>query len=265
MKTHLDENAINIYTDGSSYNSPRKGGMGLRIITVNEEGNEVPIDIPLQGYKNATNNQMELQACVQGIKEAQQIIDHEKYKRIIIYSDSQYLVKYISTATFQWSKNHWKNHAGKPVENAEIWKELVKEISKCKKKVDFQWVKGHAKDPHNKAVDKMAKNSAKGVLLPAKTITKVRRKLTDTKVEIGSVKLTGQRLIIRIITDEYLHLPKEYKYKYEVMSKTNEFYGNVDIIYSSLMLNAGHTFFVKVNSDNKNPQIEKLYREINSY
>lgn len=40
----LDESAINIYTDGSSYSGPRSGGVGIRFITVGDDGHEVVED-----------------------------------------------------------------------------------------------------------------------------------------------------------------------------------------------------------------------------
>lgn len=54
------EDAINIYTDGSSYSNPRRGGRGIRYITINETGDEEIEDDCLMGYKEAINNQMEL-------------------------------------------------------------------------------------------------------------------------------------------------------------------------------------------------------------
>ncbi len=54
------EDAINIYTGGSSYSNPRRGGIGIRYITINETGDEEIKDDCLMGYKEAINNQMEL-------------------------------------------------------------------------------------------------------------------------------------------------------------------------------------------------------------
>jgi hypothetical protein len=93
---------------------------------------------------------------------------------------------------------------------------------------------------------------------------KVRRKKSEKSVELGSVQMQGQRLTIRVITDEYLRVQGLNKYKYEVMSKASKFYGNVDVIYSQkdLVLSGGHTYFVRVNTDQRAPRIEKVYREI---
>jgi len=64
------ENALNIYTDGSSLPHPRSGGIRIRFVTDDAQGEEVIENVELPGYKNATNNQMELYACVAALKEA---------------------------------------------------------------------------------------------------------------------------------------------------------------------------------------------------
>jgi ribonuclease HI len=51
----IDENAINIYTDGSSYTGPRRGGMGIVFVTVNDEGHEVVEEHQPLGHRGATN------------------------------------------------------------------------------------------------------------------------------------------------------------------------------------------------------------------
>jgi ribonuclease HI len=71
------EDALNIYTDGSSFSRPRVGGIGIRFITTNELGDEVIEDVELPGYKGATNNQMELYAGVAALKESPAYYGHE--------------------------------------------------------------------------------------------------------------------------------------------------------------------------------------------
>ena len=41
------ENAINIYTDGSSFSHPRLGGIGIHIVIINDEGFEEVEDLSL--------------------------------------------------------------------------------------------------------------------------------------------------------------------------------------------------------------------------
>lgn len=225
------EDALNIYTDGSSFSGPRVGGIGVRFITVNESGDEVVQDIELPGYKNATNNQMELYACITSLKEALKHKELNSVNRIAIHTDSRYVVDNYKYAMFEWSRNKWRARTGRPVLNADLWKELVKLIGKSRLKVDFYWVKGHSKDKHNIAVDKLAKKSAKDSLNKPLTVVDVRRKTTPKSVELGSVKMRGQRILVRIITSEYLRTQRIHKYKYEVISKGSRYFANVDIIF----------------------------------
>jgi hypothetical protein len=128
--------------------------------------------------------------------------------------------------------------------------------------VDIEWVKGHSKDEHNRAADRMARQSARVASRAPLSLVHVRRKLSDESVEPGSVRLQGQRLSIRVITTEYLGVQKTWKCKYEVISKKSEHYMRVDIIYSKHLLKAGHSYFVQVCSDTNNPEIVRVFREI---
>ncbi len=122
---------------------------------------------------------MELAACVGALKYAAKHYDADAYERIVIYTDSMYVSGNLNKARYKWSSNKWRNRAGKPMANAEMWKVLLKLIRKAPRRVDIKWVKGHSKNPHNKAVDKLAKESAKGSLQKPMSIVAVRRKTTE--------------------------------------------------------------------------------------
>ncbi len=254
------ENALNIYTDGSSFSHPRRGGMAIRFVWINDAGDEVIEDEEIPGHEQATNNEMELTACVEALERA---IRHHKMgdvQRVIIFTDSLYVAENVSRAKFQWSKAKWLNRNGRPVENASIWKDLVRAIQKLRKPVDFEWIKGHAKNAHNKAVDKLAKKSAQGVLNEPLKPSTIRRKRSAQSVQVGSVAMRGQTLAIRVITDAYLQPQRVFKYKYEVLE--GEFAGRIDLIFGTVVLRAGHHYEIRVNAETKNPRIEEVVREI---
>jgi ribonuclease HI len=174
------------------------------------------------------------------------------------------VVENYDRALYQWQSNKWMTRDGNPVANAQQWEELIKLVFRVGKRVEFRWVKGHRKSPHNKAADKLAKASAAQRSGQRLSIVKVRRKKTDRSVDTGSVGMRGQRMTVRIITDEFLRLQRVNKYKYEVMSARSEFRGSVDIIYSepSIHLSAGHTYYVQVNTEPDRPRVIKMFREI---
>jgi ribonuclease HI len=191
----LRNDAINIYTDGSAFSKPRTGGMGVRLVLVDSDANETIEDYVLDGHVGATNNQMELRACARGLQLACEHHRSRDYQRRVVFSDSRYVVDNWRSAIESWPNSGWRTRDGAPVLNVELWKELVGWIVRTGRRVDFVWVKGHAKDQHNRAVDKFAKESAKRVIGPLFNpplgVVHVRRKLTRNVVQRGSVAMLG--------------------------------------------------------------------------
>jgi ribonuclease HI len=258
----LVEDALNIYTDGSSFNAPRRGGLGIRFILVDRAGNERLLDSCHPGYRGATNNQMELEACLIALNEARQQGLIHGLSKIVVHTDSMYVYDNINKAIFEWPKTKWHTRSGTPVLNVDLWKKLVKAIKAAGCRVEFKWVKGHSKDPNNKAADRMARQSAKLPLgLPLSQVS-VRRKRTTESGARGSVSMLGQRLSIRVITCEYLHQQKIWKLKYEVVSKASPYYGKVDTIFSDSLLGDGHSYYVRVNDETRNPRVVRVFREL---
>ncbi len=244
------------------FSSPRRGGIGFRYITVDASGDEVLEDHAPPGYQQGTNNQMELMACIKALEGAYTHSAIDNVERIVLFTDSMYVTENLNRAIYAWPKQKWLNRYDRPVENAELWKDLVRLMKKLPRRPEFKWVKGHAKNRHNKAVDKLAKQSAKGVLNQPLSASTVRRKHTEHRVEIGCVRMRGQVMAIRIITDAYLRLQKLYKYRYEVLTNDNEFFGRMDLIYCTDVLRAGHHYEVRVNDDTKNPRIVEVLDEL---
>jgi ribonuclease HI len=115
-----------------------------------------------------------------------------------------YLVEGYDSARFAWPRAGWMTRDGNPVANAELWKELLRLAGRTGKRVDIRWVKGHKRSVHNKAADRLAKRSAARQSGRRVSHVKVRRKETSNSVEVGCVGMHGQRLTVRIISDEYL-------------------------------------------------------------
>jgi ribonuclease HI len=258
----LRENALNIFTDGSSLRSPRRGGIGIRFIVVDSLGNEEQQDAQFSGYRGATNNQMELKACIAAPEEADRLHLVDSVSKVVIHTDSLYVADNINKAKFEWPKTRWHLRTGRPVLNAQLWKQLVTAIKKTAKRVEFKWVKGHAKSTHNRAADRMARESAVIATNQPISLVHVRRKYSEETVDVGCVTMTGQRLSIHVVTAELIEPQKVWKCMYEVISKASKYYGLVDIIFSDELLKAGHSYFVQVNKEPLNPRISKVFHEI---
>lgn len=259
----LRKNCLYIYTDGSSYQKPRKGGMGIRYVFLDDHEMEHRIDLDVSGYEGGTNNQMELKAVINGLSGLKNHDIPIKYNYVEVRTDSRYVVDNKNIAIHKWSKQKWLNQHGRPIENASLWKELIKVLISAKCRVEIKWVKGHSKDVDNKAVDQLAKKSAKSLLNSPLNVVKLRRKKSKRLTRRGSVDMKGQRISIHIINEEYMKPQKISKYRYEIISKGSAYFGNVDIVYSDLHhFKAGHSYIVTFNRDSNNPRILKVIREI---
>jgi ribonuclease HI len=264
----LKEHALNIYTDGSMLPSPRAGGIGIVYVIINGSGDaEVIKEFDRPGYQQSTNQEMELEACIVGLEEALDDAGLSKYQQIEIFTDSKYVEGHYKSAMFSWPKTQWKNKStGRPILHVPQWKRLVKLLqraSRDRRRVQINWVKGHKSNPYNKMADKAAKRSARIPLNQPKEVVSVRRKLSKQKTAIGSVKMRGQQLLIRVITAQRLGSPHRlWKYKYEVLSMETESYGNVDEVFSEIPLRDGHHYEVRMNDSTANPRILELVREI---
>lgn len=128
---------VNLYTDGACANNQSKtnlGGWG----TILEYGDKIKT---LHGGKaNTTNNIMEMTAVIEGLKALT-----NNNLQVNIYSDSAYVVNCFTQKWYQkWRINGWINSSKKPVENKELWIELI-DLVECFKQITFHRVKGHLK------------------------------------------------------------------------------------------------------------------------
>jgi len=140
-----------IYTDGSSRGNPGPGGYGaiLKWGTVEKE--------LFAGYRRTTNNRMELLAVIAAL---------ESLKRpnlnILVYSDSQYVVKAVQQGWLnKWMATGFKG--GK--KNKDLWLRYY-ELAK-KHNIRFEWVRGHADNDYNNRCDRLATSAADGKVLAA--------------------------------------------------------------------------------------------------
>jgi ribonuclease HI len=257
------EGAVNVYADGSTlWNDARKGGVGIRLVIINDAGNDEEMDVPIIGFKATTPNQMELHACAVGIREAMAHPAYARLQRIVVHTDSRYVTENRADAVFYWSRHKWHNSRGRAVANANLWEDLVKAMKSAGWKVKFNWVKGHAKDIHNKAADRLARASAKAAVLPPLARVNVRRKTSAEMARPGSVGLYGQRLSILVVTDRWLDKARVFQYKYQVLTRTSPYFDCLDFACSRMPMGAGHSYLVLMNDDMANPTITKVFNEI---
>lgn len=125
---------IKIYTDGSFNAMANRGGWAAKIIS------EVGQPKRLSGHEDdTTNNRMELTAALKALEIM------PKNSEVILYSDSEYLVK-----TMQ---GKYRTKA-----NLDLWEKLKKLDSVLR--VKWEWIEAHAGHANNEEVDLLAKKEA---------------------------------------------------------------------------------------------------------
>jgi len=139
---------IIIYTDGGARNNGSENNIGAFAYYLNYNGYEKSFS---KGYRNVTNNQMELLAVIESLK-----ILNQKCS-VKIHSDSAYIVNAIKNRWIDgWYKNNWRRRSGTKYEelkNADLWKELYTLINFHE--VEFIKVKGHSDCEFNNYVDEL--------------------------------------------------------------------------------------------------------------
>ena len=146
---------VNLYTDGSARGNPQgPGGYGAVLEYVDPKG-ELHTKELSQGYRQTTNNRMELMAVIAGLEALNRSCEVE------LYSDSQYVVNAFNQHWVDgWIKKGWKRGRNEPVKNIDLWKRLLE--AKKPHKVTFIWVKGHDGHPQNERCDTLATTAADG-------------------------------------------------------------------------------------------------------
>ncbi len=143
---------VTIYSDGSARGNPGPGGYGTVVRYVDTKGTLHEREFSA-GYKNTTNNRMELMGAIVGLEAL------TKSCEILLISDSKYVTDAFNQNWIKgWLKNNWKNSQKKPVKNVDLWKRLLKAMEPHQ--VVFQWIKGHAGHEENERCDMLATSAA---------------------------------------------------------------------------------------------------------
>ena len=133
---------VEIFTDGACKGNPGPGGWGA-LLRMGRHEKELSGSDPA-----TTNNRMELTAAIRAL---QALIEP---CRVTLHSDSKYVLEGITRWVHGWKKNGRKTAGKKPVQNAELWHELIAAASRHE--VEWVWVKGHDGHPENERVDALA-------------------------------------------------------------------------------------------------------------
>lgn len=139
-----------VFTDGACKGNPGPGGWAARLIDA-RSGHSKDI---CGGEPLTTNNRMELMAAIRALQALKRPV------QVDLHSDSSYVVNAFRQKWIErWKANGWRTAAKKPVENQDLWRELLEAMQGHK--VNWVHVKGHAGHEHNEACDRLAVSAAR--------------------------------------------------------------------------------------------------------
>lgn len=138
---------VRLFTDGACSGNPGPGGWAYVLKHPASESEKEASG----GAAQTTNNQMELQAVIEGLSAL------KSRSRVEVVTDSVYVAKGSSEWMPGWKKNGWRRREGKswkPVKNVEFWQKLDDLLAAHD--VRFTVVKGHSGHPENERCDELA-------------------------------------------------------------------------------------------------------------
>ncbi|GBD43562.1 Ribonuclease HI [bacterium HR40] len=137
------EDVVEIHTDGACSGNPGPGGWAA---ILRWRGHEKVLS---GGEPETTNNRMELTAAIRALESLKRPV------RVRVYTDSRYLQQGIERWLPEWKKRGWRTADRRPVANRDLWERLEQLVGQHR--VEWVWIAGHADDPLNERVDRLAR------------------------------------------------------------------------------------------------------------
>lgn len=104
---------------------------------------------------NTTNNQMALTGAITALR----VLAGKGHRmKVLMVSDSEYLVKGVRQWAPGWAARGWVRRTGR-IENLALWQELMDAVRLHD--VQWTWVRGHARHPKNEYADHLAVTAAR--------------------------------------------------------------------------------------------------------
>jgi len=137
-----DQPEVIIYTDGACDPNPGPGGWAAVLRSGRHE------KVLTGSEPRTTNNRMELQAVIAALNAL------KKPSHVVLHTDSTYVQKGVTEYLDRWKAKGWRTADKKAVANQDLWQALDEALQRHQ--IEWVWVKGHAGDPLNEWVDRLA-------------------------------------------------------------------------------------------------------------
>lgn len=140
---------VELWTDGACSGNPGPGGWAAILVARGPDGTIVKQRELCGGAPATTNNRMELQAVIEGLRALQQP------SVVTVHIDSTYVMDAIAKRWYEaWIARGWRTAAKQPVKNRELWEALLELLELHT--VTWTKVKGHAGVELNERCDALA-------------------------------------------------------------------------------------------------------------
>ena len=140
---------LELWSDGACSGNPGPGGWAAILIARRPDGTIAKERELCGGAPATTNNRMELQAVIEGLRALQQP------SAVTVYIDSTYVMDAIAKRWYvSWVARGWRTAAKQPVKNRELWEALLEVLELHT--VTWKKVKGHAGVALNERCDELA-------------------------------------------------------------------------------------------------------------
>jgi ribonuclease HI len=133
---------VEIWTDGGCKPNPGPGGWAA-ILKFKDTVRELS-----GAAAETTNNRMELTAAAEALAALKRPCS------IILHTDSEYLKNGITRWHTGWVRKNWRNAAGDPVKNMDLWRRILE--ASTAHTIEWRWVRGHSGDVMNERADELA-------------------------------------------------------------------------------------------------------------
>jgi ribonuclease HI len=265
-KVSFDLRALKIYIDGSCRKNPGgSGGFAARI--------EYPFDwdrpdelLDYCGYFETNNNRMELRACLFAHEWILDRCEEVGVQHVQIVTDSKYVYDNYNRA-IGWSRNGWCNFHERPVENPDLWKDLLRIRRKLgfRLRVEVKLIAGKS-TPITKAVDRDAKTAS---TLPTRVDRgfqsgKIGRSKNNSGKAAKMYPAAGEELVIRIY--QTFVRGNVQKIKFQTFSEEKKDFFDKHVAYAEHTignaLHRQHVYRVRMNDVLQYPQILEILEEL---
>ncbi len=133
---------VEIWTDGGCKPNPGPGGWAA-ILKFRDVVKELT-----GAERETTNNRMELTAAAEALAAL------KRPCLVRLHTDSEYLRNGITRWHEGWVRKNWRNAAGDPVKNMDLWRRVLDAAKPHR--IEWLWVRGHAGDAMNERADELA-------------------------------------------------------------------------------------------------------------